>query len=162
MINGTLRRPMRVYADTSVFGGTCDTEFEEASRAFFDLVRASKFRLVVSAVVLDELVTAPDAVRSFFSEMLGYIEVLEPSDEADALQEAYVDAKIVSSSHKRDAFHVASATVSGCVMIVSWNFRHIVNYRRVPLYNAVNVVAGYTPITICSPLEVVSDEEESV
>ena len=55
---------------------------------------------------------------------------------------------------------MASATVSGCVMIVSWNFRHIVNYRRVPLYNAVNVVSGYTPIRICSPLEVVDDEDE--
>jgi len=160
MTDGTLKRAMRVYADTSVFGGTYDKEFEAASTAFFELVRASKFRLVVSTVVLDELVAAPDAVRSFFTEMLEYIDVLEPSDEADALQQAYVDAKIVTSSHKRDAFHVASATVSGCVMIVSWNFRHIVNYRRVPLYNAVNVVAGYTPITICSPLEVINDEEE--
>jgi len=154
------KRPMRVYADTSVFGGRYDKEFAEASTAFFDLVRASRFRLVVSTVVLDELETAPDAVRSFFAEMLGYVDVLEPSDEADALQQAYLDAKIVTSTHKRDAFHVASATVSGCVMIVSWNFRHIVNYRRVPLYNAVNVVAGYTSITICSPLEVVSDDEE--
>ena len=36
---------MRVYADTSVFGGVYDKEFEEASRAFFELVRAAKFRL---------------------------------------------------------------------------------------------------------------------
>ena len=118
MADGFLKRAMRVYADTSVFGGVYDKEFEEASRAFFDLVRASKYRLVVSAVVLDELVTAPDSVRSFFTEMLGYIDVLEPSDEADALQQAYMDAEILSSIHSRDAFHVASATVSGCAMIV--------------------------------------------
>jgi hypothetical protein len=47
-----MKKPMRVYADTSVFGGICDKEFEEASAAFFDLVRASRFRLVVSPVVL--------------------------------------------------------------------------------------------------------------
>lgn len=154
------RRPMRVYADTSVFGGVFDAEFRDASVAFFDLVRGGRFRLLVSPVVADELVNAPDAVRCLFSEMVEYIEVLEPSVEAEALQEAYLDAKILTAAHKRDAFHVASATVSGCAMIVSWNFKHIVNYRRVPLYNAVNVVAGYTPITICSPLEVVSDEDE--
>ena len=74
--------------------------------------------MVVSAVVLDELVTAPDAVRLFFNGMLEYIEVLEPSEEADALQRAYLEAGVLSSSHERDAFHVASATVSGCVMIV--------------------------------------------
>ena len=108
----------------------------------------------------DELVKAPEAVRSLFAEMVAYIDVLEPSAEAEALQEAYLDAKVVAGAHKRDAFHVASATVSGCALILSWNFKHIVNYRRVPLYNAVNVSAGYRPITICSPLESVSDEDE--
>ena len=151
---------MRVYADTSVFGGVFDEEFVVASRAFFDQVRASKFRLVVSPVVLDELSAALEDIRSYFTEMLEYTDILEPSAEAESLQQAYLEARIVTPSHRRDAFHVASATVSGCAMIVSWNFKHIVNYRRVPLYNAVNVVAGYTPISICSPLEVVSDDEE--
>lgn len=154
------RRSVRIYADTSVFGGTCDREFAEASKAFFDLVRKSRFRLVVSTVVLDELVNAPDEVRAFFMEMLEYIEVVEPSREAETLQQAYLDANIVAAANGQDAFHVASASTSGCAIIVSWNFKHIVNYRRVPLYNAVNVGAGYTPITICSPLEVISDEDE--
>lgn len=154
------RKPMRVYADTSVFGGTCDTIFEEGSNAFFEQVRKGRFRLIVSTVVLAELVNAPVAVRSFFTEMLGYVDVLEPSDEATALQQAYIAANIVTAAHRQDAFHVASASVSGCAMIVSWNFKHIVNFRRIPLYNAVNVGAGYTPITICSPLEVVDDENE--
>lgn len=151
---------MRIYADTSVFGGVFDAKFKDASVAFFDLVRKGRFRMIVSTVVPEELVKAPEAVRSLFAEMLAYMDVLEPSAEAEALQEAYLDAKIVTGAHKRDAYHVASATVSGCPLILSWNFKHIVNYRRVPLYNAVNVLAGYTPITICSPLEVVSDEEE--
>lgn len=154
------RKPIRVYADTSVFDGTCDREFAEASTAFFDLVRSSRFQLVVSTVVLDELVNAPEEVRSFFHEMLAYTEVVEPSGQAETLQQAYMDAHIVAAAHGQDAFHVASASTSGCAIIVSWNFKHIVNYRRVPLYNAVNVGAGYTPITICSPLEIVDDEDE--
>jgi hypothetical protein len=100
-------------------------------------------------------------VRSVFNEMLAYAEVLEPSDEAAALQQAYLDASIVTGAHGQDAFHVASAGVSGCAMIVGWNFKHIVNYRRVPLYNAVNVGAGYTSITICSPLEVIGDVDDN-
>jgi hypothetical protein len=55
---------------------------------------------------------------------------------------------------------VAIATVSGCPLIVSWNFRHIVSFRRIPLYNAVNVIAGYGPTAIHSPREVVESEEE--
>ena len=56
--------------------------------------------------------------------------------------------------------YVAVATVSGCRAIVSWNFRHIVNFRRVPLYNAVNKAQGYGPIAIHTPPEVVFDDEE--
>lgn len=40
-------------------------------------------------------------------------------------------------------------------MIVSWNFKHIVHYQKIPLYNTVNVRQGYDAIFIYSPLEVV-------
>ncbi len=34
---------LRVYADTSVFGGILDPEYAEASRTFFDQVRSGRF-----------------------------------------------------------------------------------------------------------------------
>jgi hypothetical protein len=43
MTDRTLRRPMRVYADTSVFGGVFDAKFEEDSMAFFAWVREGLF-----------------------------------------------------------------------------------------------------------------------
>jgi hypothetical protein len=55
---------------------------------------------------------------------------------------------------------VAQATVAGCRVIVSWNFKHIVHFAKIPLYNAVNVLQGYGAIAIHSPQEVVADEEE--
>jgi len=44
-------------------------------------------------------------------------------------------------------------------IIVSWNFRHIVNFRKIPLFNAVSVLKGYRQIAIHSPMEVISYEE---
>jgi hypothetical protein len=35
----TATRPIRVYADTSVYGGVFDEEFSVTSTAFFDSVR---------------------------------------------------------------------------------------------------------------------------
>ena len=61
-----------------------------------------------------------------------------------------------------DALHVALATVAGCALIVSWNFRHIVNYRRIPMYNAVNTLQGFGDLAIFSPLEVIADEDEDI
>ncbi len=58
-----------------------------------------------------------------------------------------------------DALHVAIATVSSCSLIVSWNFKHIVHFDKIKLYNAVNILKGFSEIAIFSPLEVISYEK---
>ena len=50
----TVKRTLRVYADTSLFGGCFDDEFRAESIRFFEEVRAGRFVLVVSDVTLDE------------------------------------------------------------------------------------------------------------
>ncbi len=75
------------------------------------------------------------------------------------LQQAYLDAKIVTPQMAVDALHVSLATVAECAMIVSWNFRHIVHFRKIRLYNAVNALNGYREIAIHSPYEVIGYEE---
>jgi hypothetical protein len=46
-------------------------------------------------------------------------------------------------------------------MIVSWNFKHIVHYDKISLYNAVNILQRQEPISIFSPLEVIVYEDEN-
>ena len=58
-----VKRTLRVYADTSVFGGCFDDEFRTESVRFFDEVRSGRFVVVVSDVTLDELSLAPESVR---------------------------------------------------------------------------------------------------
>ena len=155
-------RTMRVYADTSVYGGIVDDEFMDASRSFFAQVKLGFFQLCVSAVVSEELAQAPESVQSFFEDMLVLSEVIEVTPEAQLLQQAYLDAGILTPRWSDDALHIALATVSGCKLIVSWNFRHIVHFEKIPMYNAVNVLHGYDPIKIHSPMEVQIDEGENV
>jgi len=47
-------------------------------------------------------------------------------------------------------------------VLVSWNFRHIVNLDRIRGFNAVNLRGGYALLEIRSPLEVWKDEDEDV
>ncbi len=155
-----MQRPMRIYVDTSVFGGAFDGEFQEASGAFFDRVRAGEFRLVVSPTVSDELRDAPEPVRAFFLALEPFIEVAEIDAVAMELQAAYLAARIVGPRWEADALHVAVATVSLCPAIVSWNFKHIVNFRRIPLYNGVNLAHGFQAIAIHTPQEVISYDDE--
>lgn len=152
----TATQPIRVYADTSVYGGVFDPEFDVASLGFFDGVREGRFRLVVSAIVIDEIGPAPEAVHALLDEMLGMSEIADITDEAVALQQAYLDNGIVTPKSAGDALHVALATVAGCALIVSWNFHHIVHYQKIPLYNAVNTLYRRQALDIRSPLEVVA------
>jgi hypothetical protein len=152
----------RVYADTSVCGGVFDPEFAHSSKLFFDMVRSGSFDLVVSAVVQAEIAPAPLAVRALLDELLPQAEVVGITTDALNLRNAYLQAEIVSPAWAEDALHVALATLARCSMIVSWNFKHIVHYRKIPLYNAVNTLRGYGYIEIYSPREVIGNDEETI
>lgn len=153
-----MKNPIRIYVDTSVFGGVFDDDFMRPSRIFFAQVKAEKFKLVTSVVVRREIGAAPEEVRTFFSKLAGKAEICEITKEAVQLQQQYIKAGVVSAKWNDDALHVALATVSGCGLIVSWNFKHIVNFKKIPLYNGVNGNNGYPAISIHSPLEVIENE----
>jgi hypothetical protein len=99
-------QPLRVYADTSVYGGVFDEEFGAPSQAFFNRVREGRFRLVVSALILSELRPAPEPVRVLLDEMLAMSEIVAVSDEALVLQQAYLENGIVTPRAADDALHV--------------------------------------------------------
>jgi hypothetical protein len=151
---------LNVYADTSVVGGAFDEEFDKASQSFFDMVRQGLLNLLTSVVVQEEIESAPAEVVALFEEMLNFAEIVEVSQDALQLQRAYLDADIVTEKWAADALHVALATVGGCSVIVSWNFKHIVHFSKIPRYNAVNTLSGYSNIAIHSPQEVINYEDE--
>ncbi len=154
-----MRSCPQAYVDTSVYGGVFDEEFSDASNCFFDLVCAGKIQLVTSEVVSDEIALAPENVRDFFANQLPSATIVKVTADALTLQLAYIQAGILTEKWYDDALHVAVATVTGCDLIVSWNFKHIVNFNKIPKFNAVNILQGYRHIDIYSPLEVTDNEE---
>jgi len=56
-----------------------------------------------------------------------------------------------------DGLHIAIATISNIDIIVSWNFKHIVHYDKIRLFNSVNIESGYKSIDIYSPMEVTTN-----
>jgi len=150
---------IRVYADTSVFGGVFDPGIDQSSQEFFEEVRQGRFQLVISNVVADELKEAPDRVRQEFESLLPVAELVAPTAEALVLQAAYLRAGIVTARWANDALHVALAVVNHCRSIVSWNFRHIVHFDKIPLYNGVNLINGYDTLSINTPAEMIAYED---
>ncbi len=147
-------RKIRVYADTSVFGGTQDEQFAESSKRFFQRVRKGEFTLLLSVHVAEELLPAPEQVKHVLKHLpIDCVEIVASDEEVAALAEAYIEAGVLGRASVQDARHVAAATVAGADLILSWNFRHIVNYDRIHKFNGINVLNGYLAIEIHSPLE---------
>ncbi|MBN2209977.1 MAG: type II toxin-antitoxin system VapC family toxin [Sedimentisphaerales bacterium] len=159
MISSSKTNLIRVYADTSVFGGVFDEEFKTPSKAFFSAVKKGVFKLITSELVRQEIQAAPRKVLHFFEECLTAADIAEITETVLQLQQSYIQAGIISEKHSTDALHVAVATVGQANLIVSWNFKHIVNFQKIPLYNAVNTLHGLGDIAIYSPLEVIADED---
>ncbi len=147
--------PMRIYADTSVFGGVFDAEFSDPTKRFFAEIDAGRFTLVTSAIVEAEIEPAPERIRAFFARYEAIAEIPQVTPETLLLQQQYIDSGVVTAKSMDDALHVAIATVSQCNLIVSWNFKHIVHFDKIPKYNAVNILNGFGQIGIYSPLEVI-------
>ena len=150
---------LRVYVDTSVVGGYFDDEFDDTTKLFFDRIFKKDFLVYFSEVSEAELSLAPDFVKelklSIPSDCYRYLEL---DDESKQLAITYINEKILGKSSLDDAYHIALATVNRLDVLVSWNFKHIVNYDKIKLFNSINLRLGYPMIDIRSPKEFVSYE----
>lgn len=148
-------KPLRVYVDTSVLGGCFDIEFCEYSTALIDAARSGRVLLVVSDTTLAELSRAPADVRNVLADLPETsIEYIPQGEASEALAGAYIEEAVVPVRMLADALHIAVATLARVDVLVSWNFKHIVNLNRIHAFNAVNLRAGYPQLEIRSPREV--------
>ena len=149
----------RIYADTSVVGGCEDEEFAEHSVRLMEGFVRGDLILVLSSLTVQELADAPVTVRRRLASVPeAHIETLQLNAEARELAESYMAAGVLTAKMQADAQHIAIATIGRVDVLVSWNFKHIVNLQRIHGYNSVNLRQGYPMIEIRTPREVLSDE----
>ena len=149
----------RFYFDTSVFGGVYDSEFEESSIQLFEKVKLGQIICVYSDLTEGELFKAPEKVRRFFKDLeKDTLEIVFVNDEALKLARRYIDENVVGKTSFDDCVHIALATIHKVDILVSWNFKHIVNIYRIRGYNSVNLRSGYQTLEIRSPKDIIGYE----
>ncbi len=150
-------KKLRIYVDTSVFGGCFDDEFSKASLQLFEAFK-NKFHIpMISEVSLGELENAPLQVKNQLI-VLENIEVISITREMEILAKKYINENIVTEKYAGDALHIAAATITNADVLVSWNFKHIVNLKKIHAFNAVNLKEGYGSLEIRTPQEVIDNE----
>jgi len=148
---------LRIYIENSVIGGYFDEEFKEYTQKLFEKFKNGTYKPIISSHVIAELENgAPEYVKENL-KTVDYEEFMV-NEEMIKLTEKYMEQKIVSTNYYSDALHIAVATVLGVDVLVSWNFKHIVNLNKIKMFNSVNLREGYSILEIRSPREVIENE----
>ena len=120
---------------------------------------ADRFDLVASDLVVSEAgLGDPDAARARLA-VLESMTLLEATGEAADLTLALIASEAVPRTAADDAAHIAIAVTNAVGFLVTWNFRHIANAALRSRIERVCRHAGYRPPVICTPNELMEQED---
>ena len=120
------------------------------------------YELFTSALVIVEASDGnPEAASRRLESLQGIPELLI-DEEAQSLAEKLVWEGGMPTVAKADALHVAIAAVHGMDYLLTWNCRHIGNAARKPIIRAICVAAGYSYPEICTPMELLPEDNDDV
>lgn len=147
-----------IYVDTSVIGGVYDPEFKEWSNKLIKEFEEGKKIIVISDLTLRELEEAPIQVKNVIKQIPNQNKkIVSLNNESIELANKYISNGKISKKYIVDTQHIAIATVNKVDVVVSWNFKHIVNLEKIRIYNSINIRYGYNPIEIRSPREILNE-----
>src|SRR4051812_30494549 len=102
--------------------------------------KTRKITIVLSDVTLEELQEVPEKVRDLPTTIPPkFIETVTITDEQLTLAGHYIKEGALTQKYSSDAQHIAIASILKVDSLVSWNFRHMVNFFRIKQYNAINL-----------------------
>ena len=156
---------LKIYLDTSVISHLEHPDAPEKMRdtqMLWALLRKDLHDVVISEATLEELNRCAEPKRSHLRDMLSQVfYILIPSDAATvALAEKFIDFGILRQKSFDDCRHIAAALVSGCDVILSWNFKHIVNHKTISGVKQVSVTEGFHDLMIYTPTFLIGAEED--
>jgi len=149
-------RKLRIYLDTSIishlFADDTPEKRDDTNRFWDDIIK-SEYEIFISQIALDEIRSCAEPKQNMMLERLQQIEfqVLRETDEVIGLADEYVKGGVLREKSIDDCMHIAYAVVYGCDVIVSWNFKHLVNYKTIDKVKIVNAINRYREISIISP-----------
>ena len=156
---------IRVYLDTSIISYLDQQDAPDRmkeTQEIWKILKSNKYQVIISDLVFREIGECNDKKRKTLLSYLKEIdyEEYEVSIEVDELAKAIVDEGILTPKSLDDATHIAIAILSNANMILSWNFKHLVNYntingiRQICFKKHLNKI-----IDICSPYVLLENED---
>lgn len=153
----------KIYLDTSVPSAYYDERQphrQKVTQGWWDN-EIKNFDVIISELTQKELKAVDDTLkRSKVLALINKFEVVRVTAECERLAREYVKHKVFSEKYIADALHVAVATIHRADILVSWNFKHIVNYKTRCGIRAINILNHYPEIHIAALYELGGEKYE--
>ena len=148
-------KKLRIYIDTSAIGYLDENEEQyikdkQAMLALWDRIKKNEFDVVISELTLDELNDNKNTDKlKILMDYLAEIEyhIVETGSIAERIAELVkVNGMLIADKHKNDRLHIGTAIENDCDIIVSMNFKHLVNVTTIRGVRAISSLEGYKSI----------------
>ena len=155
---------MKVYLDTSVISYLDQKDALERMKETQDMwefFKKGQYEVYISDVVVYEIKKCSMEKREILLDYLDQIEynIIETDENTVSLAEKFIDFGVLKRKSYDDCRHIAAAVLAGCDIIISWNFKHIVNVKTIQGVKAVTTYEGYKDLMIYPPSALLREEE---
>lgn len=156
-------KKLKVYLDTTIVSHLYQSDAPEKMQdtlKLWNMFKDGKYKAVLSNVTLDEMNECKQEKLDILIEYLSQVDydTIIVDDEVMSYAEKIVDFGILTKKSFDDCMHIASAVVTNCDVVASWNFRHIVNLKTMNGVKMISTAEGYKDIIISTPTIIVEGE----
>jgi predicted nucleic acid-binding protein len=121
-----------------------------------------RFKLFTSELVIAEAGGGNEDAARRRLDQLKDVPVLPINDAAKRFAGQLIEKGAVPHEAQADALHIAIACIHELDYLLTWNCRHIDNAAAKPLVRSVCAIVGCSYPEICTPLELLSEDDRNV
>jgi predicted nucleic acid-binding protein len=131
------------------------------TQKFWELIKKDEFEVFISEVTTSEIDNCDDNKKDILYNHLNSVQYsfVGKNVEMEALAAQIIAAGILTQKSFDDCCHIALAVLHNCDVIVSWNFKHLVNPKTIRGVRAITIAEGYKDVMICDPLMLIGGSE---
>lgn len=160
-----MNKKLKIYLDTSIISYLDQQDTPERmadTHKLWKKVKSDKYDVVTSSVMIRELSKCEENKKKILFNYLSQIEFarVEINDEIEKIATRIIDCGILTQKSFDDCLHIAAAIFTECDLIVSWNFKHIVNIKTIEGVKYVSALSGHRAISIYDPLTFMGGDDE--
>ncbi|MCL2050191.1 MAG: PIN domain-containing protein [Lachnospiraceae bacterium] len=159
-------KKLKIYIDTSVVShldASDRPEWMADTLKLWEDMANGKYEIFTSNVAIGEIYKCSEPKRSFMLDKLKEIElsVVNAETKVEDLSQEFIKLGILKEKSLDDCMHIATALLLKCDVIVSWNFKHIVNDKTIEGVKTISKTKGFDGIKIyCPSILIGGDDDE--